>query len=257
MSKFVEDYRGNSILFLKFIEEEYLESFLSGNIYANNFEYFQKLEALSGERGIGDKNDGCLPIFNLQNITFQNNETGQIAYELPELPVIRISTELDSKTAVFCLYEMKAEDFVVINEDENEIRLLLRFTEEQRNSLRNEFKTKSHVVIIEPTLFINRLIQVCQMHNLIIDYKRVQYYQHGVNDEKRLSDFNNNTSDKCFWKEDYFKKQNEFRVVFRNKQIDHGQIILNIGNLLDFGLYMTIDELLNKEYILVYNLLKK
>lgn len=246
--------KGSSLLLLKFIEEQYLESFLDGNIYANNFGFFQKLESEYGIKGIGDKNDGCLPIYNLENLTVQNIESNEVVFTIPKVPVIRLSTEMDSKTAVFCLYDMALEDFEVIQDSENKLKLLMQFDDNKKEILRREFKGKTHVVIMDTLLFIDRLVKACDESGLSIVYDRVRYYQQGINDEKRLNDFNKNTTDKFFWKEEFFNNQKEFRVVFRNQLIDEGKNIVNVGDIRQIGFCLSVEELLEGKYELVYNI---
>lgn len=249
--------KGSSFLLLKFIEEQHLESFLNGKIYVNNFGFFQKLESEYGIKGIGDKNDGCLPIYNLENLTVQDTESNEVVFTIPKAPVIRLSVKIDSKTPLFCLYDMTLEDFEVIQDSKNKLRLLMQFNDNKKEAIRREFKGKTHVVIMDALLFIDRLTRACDESGLSIVYDRVRYYQEGVNDEKRLNDFNKNTTDKFFWKEEFFCNQKEFRVVFINQLIDSGKNILNIGNVRQIGFCLSVDELLEGKFELVYNIRKE
>lgn len=256
METICKEDKGSSMFFVKFIEEKYLDSFMKGDIFTNNFKYFQDLELIHGEKGIGDKKDGCLPLYKFTDIRLENIDNPEEYYCFPKADSFMFSNEKDNLTPVFCLYDISLEDVQVIRETDNELRLLLDFNDSKKQLLKKEFQGKTHIVIIEARAFINRIIQLSNKNGLMIDYGKVTYYEDGVNDEKRVNDYTENTSDKFLWKDNGFNNQNEFRIIFKNRPIHNGQTILNIGDMSQISFCKPIDEMLDSKFEVIYNFKK-
>lgn len=56
----VEGLETNDIIMAKFIKSEWVEDFLSGNLYMNNFDHFIEQEKNTKEKGQGDSYEAAL-----------------------------------------------------------------------------------------------------------------------------------------------------------------------------------------------------
>lgn len=241
-------------LFIKFGTKKNIESMRSGNIYTNNLKYFIDLEDKYNQVGIGDKDEATL-LLNDTKVQFKNSKTGEelsigkifFGQDIPEDVfgniVVRNQIDEHTKVPVLCLVVVNKNDLINVGED-----LILRFTDEVISRFKSEFKDYTHALVISAGDFAKRIKDTSKSININAQMDYIKYYDPNINQQERVNDYF--TWRRALWKKDYFKDQNEFRIIFDNSLIEEGQVLMNIGDLSDISLIYEIDEILNKDFAL-------
>ncbi|MFL8801150.1 MULTISPECIES: hypothetical protein [unclassified Clostridioides] len=244
-------------LLIKFGTKENLEKLKKGEIYTNNLKYFIDLEETYGKIGIGDRDESAL-LLNGVNFRFFEANTRKPVRPLKALLGIdmgdfefkasetRVRVEGYTRKPVFCLLGISKSDLEYVDK-----HLILSFDDNKIKYLEKEFGNYTHALIIEAGEFIKRIIKVTKTRDIGLEFGYVKYYNPNINQFERIRDFN--TSRRAFWKKDYFKRQQEFRIIFDNILIDSGQILINIGDISDISAMCEINDLLSKDFELELN----
>ena len=241
-------------LIIKFGKEEHIDSMRNGNIYTNNLKYFIDLEKDHGDIGIGDRDEATLLLNNVdlkitevdtgkevslghfmfgssgEGVKFNNN-------------TIRLQLDEHVKMPVLCLSGINKNEL-----KQTDSKYILKFSEDEINHFKEEFKDYTHALIMHAGPFIERISEAADAIGTRIYCGYVSYYDPSVNQEERVDDYN--SIRRAFWKKDLFKNQKEFRVAFDNKTIESGKVLINIGDISDISEKVTINELLDKNYSL-------
>lgn len=243
---FTEEMKKNPVAFLKFADELWkLESLQNGTLYMNTLGYFRKKEEEEKNKGMGDKNEGSLPITNI-NIKFYNRETNKLVYEGPALRCALTLAE-DLQKHVFCLFYLDFSSLKIIEEGTNYIKTLLTFTDEQIKDIEKSFG--KYVLIISWADFLNKVKEAFNKENIEWCADKVKYCDFTINNQERIDDFLNNRTSKYFWKDKYFENQKEYRIVVLNKDSDE-PIQLNIGDLSNCSFITTTEALFSNQFII-------
>lgn len=240
-------------LVIKFQTEENIKKLQSGDIYTNNLKYFIDLERESGQVGIGDKDEAALLISNIVDLKFSDTETGQdipiekaIFGELGNKVCLgktdaRIQVDDYTKTPVLCLLGINKQELSVVDGG-----LVLTFDDDKINKIKKEFEGYTHALIIEPASFTKRIIDTAKTKGIHAEMDYIKYYNPNINQAERMNDYG--SIRRAFWKKEYFKSQNEFRIAFDNSPIEHGEVLMNIGDISDISIMLDIETLLNKKF---------
>lgn len=241
------------LLLIKFQTEANIKKLQSGDIYTNNLKYFIDLERESGQVGIGDKDEATLLISNITDLKFSDLETGEdiqiekaILGELGRKVCLgktdaRIQVEDYTKTPVLCLLGINKQELNVVDGN-----LVLKFDDDKINKIKKEFKGYTHALIIEPASFAKRIIDTAKTKGINAEMDYIKYYNPNINQSERINDYG--SIRRAFWKKEYFKSQKEFRIAFDNIFIEHGQILINIGDISDISIMLDVETLLNKKF---------
>lgn len=240
-------YIENIAFFIKFGKEEHINSLYEGNIYTNNIDYYIKLEDISGEVGVGDRTELSTKISNIENMTFTNNETGERIFLPNILGNLEIHpTEEEKKMPVFCITAIRKDELL-----EDEEGAYFSFNKIDIDKLKKDFKDYTHAILIDPTYFVEKISLASEKEKKCVDMNMINYYDPGINQENRINEIT--THKKAFWKDNRFKSQKEFRIIFYEESIDNGLNLLNIDSLQDVSMIINKDEILDDQFKLRFN----
>jgi hypothetical protein len=240
LSERAEEYKGRILGFLKFGSElSHLESLRKGNIYMNNFNYFIELEKKTGKKGMGDKNEAAQVMSNME-INFYDPITNELMGTAHATSMNFRYDDYKFKP-VFCLYAITAEMFEIVEETEEYCNTALTFTYDQRQELLNSFG--EHVLYIKPE-FTTRISNYLNENDYAYTRGMVKYRDFSVNEKERLEAYHKQDTDSFFFKDIYFKNQNEYRLVILNNNVED-KLEINIGNLEDIAFLLNSQDVLN------------
>lgn len=214
---------------LKFVSPEYENDFIQGKLYMNTLQYFIKREKESGVRGVGDALEGSA-VFVDVDLNFKHPVTDEV---LMTGKAGRINFHSNNRilSPVLCMYSVDREVLKVESEDETHINTTPIIKKDDLEKLMSDFG--DNMLIINAAKFAERVLTICEEQNIICRMGKVEYYNFDKNYTDRINSYYNlDSSDICIIKDDYFKSQNEFRILLENVYND-GPFILDVGNLLD------------------------
>ncbi len=218
------------IFFLcKFFEKEkHAADFMVGRLYANKLSYFQRLEELEHAKR-GDKHEGIIA-WGQPGIVRIEIDGHDISNDLAG-PASLSSNRL-SELNVVCMhagYFKKADNRIL--EDLSQIRKQLLVPAECKKF--GQFA----VVIKNGPEFLNRVKIAAQRKGYRETHGLVKYY-----DPDTFSGFFPGISG-AFIKQQQFRLEREYRIVFETGSIGADAIVLDIGNLADIAMRSTLDEI--------------
>lgn len=232
-----DKYKDVKIL-VKFLKEEYLQDLLDGKLFMNKLGAFIEMEEKGESKGQGDKYEAAL-ITRLTNGTVMLAGTDKVIGTLKKGEIIE-RYEDAKRVPIFCFTDMTGDNFEVISETESTITVKVNVDKEQRDKLLFDFGEKA---VVLPNDFIVRVGRKLQQQNLELAFGNVTYLDNGVGDEMRKKAFDDGNLEMFFWKDDFFKYQQEYRLAVLGELVE-SHFILNIGELSEKPMVMnTVDFL--------------
>jgi hypothetical protein len=257
-------------LLIKFIESKYLDSFLQGNLYFSNAKIYRNLEEKQQQKGQGDKLEGILN-FTGYNTTMQSNDNPSKIYKLPDkIDFTSCFPYIDNKP-VFCLFACNANDCQTTETGS----VYLKFNEETKKQIQRDFpKSDKAIIIKNPKNFITKIMQkfnitkvdkvsyfhcntetalseemlnyICQSAKnagIISPTEVIMYGICPTTKEIKYLITTNNVWRLLFCKDNYFKGQQEFRIILPNENIFEPKEYNFDFNGVDFSVVDTYDLL--------------
>lgn len=228
---------------VKFGERDHMEQLQNGELYMHSLQYYIDLEKDKGNRIVGDKYEGKLPIKNVQMTIFDSKTHKEI------LSLSGSSATFDfgmSKYPVFCSLMFDNENRLLEDENEpiekeGEITAVFEygFTEKQRNEM-SEFGDTA-VIIHNVPEFIRRIEKAAKDAGVHVGHGPVSYYHD--NDREHIMQVMGQHGAAPLWKRDKYKDQREYRFYLDCEIADH--MILNIGDIHDISALLSAEEFLN------------
>lgn len=211
--------KGRFVL-IKIQRDKYIELFRKGKIYANCLNYFREKE----DNVIGDEQEGVL------------NGCNGGKYYIPQLQEVGEFSENDgfrtlhSNDYVFCMFSINIESGA------------FSFSKEQKENLSTFGDTA--LVITDAEEFFRRVCVALKKQNIDGTCGCVEYYTD--NDcFSRIQSIVKDISNHVFWKNSNYRYQQEFRMIFFNKNKQEDHIELDIGDISDISVIMSIEKLLS------------
>ena len=221
--------RSHVFFLCKFFEKEkHAADFMAGKLYANKLSYFQSLEEQERAKR-GDKHEGIIA-WGQPGIVRIEIDGHDISNDLAG-PASLSSNRL-SEFNVVCMHAghiRKADSRNL--EDLSQIRKQLLIPTECKKF------GKFAVVIKNGLEFLNRVKIAAQLKGYRETHGLVKYY-----DPDTFSGFFPGISG-AFMKQEQFRLEREYRIVFETGSIGSDAIVLDIGNLADIAMRSTIDEI--------------
>lgn len=235
------------LLLLKFGKKKNLEALQKGHFYTKNLKYYIECENKGGQ---GDEDEATL-ILNGIKAEAIDNKTNKIVFTCNSGKA-KLRKTGDEYTPIFCMNYIDSEDLENIKTENNITTAILKFPKDKLERFKKEFG--EYVLIISPVDFCNRIIDKFS-DEIGFKISKVQYDDYSINNVKRFEDFSQNNSDRFFWKCNSFKWQKEYRIVFSGIKVDDN-LKKDIGSIKRFTYLYSIDDLVNKEFTIKYELEK-
>ena len=206
----------NVFLLAKIFEnQKYMQDFCNGKLYMNSLAYFKDIEIIN-DKPRYDSYEGIRCYWQPQQCILELN--GHKFNNL--IAPITLYSHSNNYKNVFCMWSISSENDI--------LRGNIYIDEENKKF--GEYL----VVITSPKIFLERITSALQNSGLSAQVGLVEYY-----DEKTHLSFEENKE--VFHKVSNFSYQQEYRIAV-NTNIDNKPYILNIGNLEDISIILTIDE---------------
>lgn len=237
------------IILAKFGKEEHMKNLQKGEIYCKRLYYYSELEEKTGDRSIGDKNEGK-HIMNQCDIWLYNNEEGYY-YKIYNNVKVELELNKIKNMPVFCMVGLKTIDLELI-EEKNDSKKYNLNSEKLFKEFINNDQWESALVITNQSEFFERINNVCIKKDIKVKRKSVNYTDMGINLIDRDLDIENDIFNIAFWKDNFFKNQFEYRIIFPGIEIED-YIKIDIGDISDISKLIKKDRMLDflkKEYII-------
>lgn len=241
----IEGFDIKHFLMAKFTSKEWVSSFLEGNIYMNNFKHFIDQEKSSKVKGQGDAFEGAHVIeFSNAKIYTQDN----VLVGTAAMGNLIERYEAVNQIPMFCLANFSTNDFVVLEQTEDRIRVQLDIPSEDISKIKEIFNSDTVAITLSPYVFMERFKKAIDEDDSGLVYGIVEYADFKVLNEARKSSFNDGEVDFLFTKHDSLSYQKEFRFVLTNIETED-YVIKNIGNLSDIFVQINVDDFLTGTYL--------
>lgn len=245
----IDGFETKVFMFVKFIKKEWIDSFLDGNMYMNNFKYFIDQENSDSVKGQGDAFEGAHVIKFLNATAYTLDENGsEIKLADVESAALIERDPKVNKFPMFCLTCLGSHDYIVLEKTENIIKFKLNIPEEDKNKIKDTFNADIALVSISPFTFISRFRKVAEKLGCLCAH--VRYEDFKVYDTLKRENFIKGTADILFSKEVSLSYQKEFRFVLSDVQSDV-PFNLELGNLRDIFTPIDINDFFDETYIMV------
>lgn len=225
------------LILLKFGEYKYMKELQQGKIYCKNLKHYSDLEKRTGDRAMGDKNEGVN--IETEGIMYLcNPETGEIIKRYEQL---RVETEYCDmkKMPVYCMAAISREELQEIDHDKKQLLFMPR---EFFSKMNSEEYWEAALMIEDKAQFFNRIKTACDIVGIECRHKYVNYTKMEKNYINREKDIMKDIDNIPFWKDEYYKNQHEYRFVFTNIRVDDN-FVLDIGDISDISTLFDKEEL--------------
>lgn len=128
-------------LFVKFVRSEFLDDLLDGNLFMSPLGDFIDQEKRDKIRGQGDKYEGA-HVFGIMKAEIYDHETNQHIATATSGMVEETYSEI-CKTPVFCFIKFSSDDFVLVEETEDQYLFKLSISDEDKAKFLNSFGDKA------------------------------------------------------------------------------------------------------------------
>jgi len=234
---------------LKFVTPEYENDFIQGKLYMNPLQYFMNKEKVSGVRGVGDALEASA-VFVDVDLTFKNPVTDEVLMT-GKAGRIDFHSNERVQSPVLCMYSVDKDVLKVESEDETHINTIPFIDQADLEKLVSDFG--DNMLIIDAAKFAERVMRKCTEDNINFRMEKVKYYDFSRNFTDRINAYGNlDSSDICFIKDDFFKAQNEFRVLLGSIYTDSHHV-LDVGDLSDITTKFKISDFFSGQFALVFN----
>lgn len=241
----VEGLEHIDLIMAKFTNSQWTDDFLNGNLYMNNFNHFIEQEKRTKEKGQGDSFEGGL-ITEARDIKIYDQDNNLIMTSAKGTV-----TERYDAVKHIPLYSMalfNSTDFKVMNIEGNRVRFMLDIPPEDKENIRNAFKSDSVLLTFSPSVFVQRVKESLLPVDENLLCGPVKYVDYSVMDAKRRQDFDEMRPDFLFTKHHSLEYQREYRFVLPGIRSE-GPYTRNIGDLRDLFTAVSIDMFLDQSYI--------
>lgn len=224
------------LMLMKFNSEENLNKLRSGQLYMKNLKYYVDLEKTTGDKNVGDKDEGQLVLRNTK-FSMYTADTDRLVMQF-DAPKTSINFG-HLKYPVFCMFMFDYRNYVEEKLEGDKHTIKYQFTKMQRKEMPSF--GDSVLIIKDIYEFINRVEKGLSDagYRFKIDY--VRYY--GFNNSDYFMDVEKDNSRVAFWKKEKDSYQQECRILV-DACIDDF-LSVDIGDISDITVLLKTEELLN------------
>ncbi|ALV21079.1 hypothetical protein [Carnobacterium antarcticum] len=218
----------NQVFLIKFIDKEYLKSFLDGEIYFPLLKTFWDIEIKEEDKIRGDIYEGyfskLLPKGTKVSIKQEENDEW---FDFPITDIVQ--TKLKGEYGylpIACFSLIKVEELFLPIKN-NKVIINPNIIEELK-----KIKGKREMVIISKEAFLKKIKNQSEIDGLKNVSKRVDYYNHLKDSNIKEEEFEKGSLEVVFSKRLEYEYQREFRLLYDNKIYTENQV-LKIGDIRD------------------------
>lgn len=233
------------LIMAKFTSKEWVRSFIEGNIYMNNFKYFIDQEKQTRVKGQGDSYEGA-HVIEFANAKIYDEKGNLVG--TAEMGNVVERYEVVNRLPMFCVANFGAEDFKVLEQGEDFIKIQLDIPNEHIKKIKEVFQSDTVALTFSPHEFMKRFETKAKKEVMGLAYGMVTYADYKMQDEVRKESFDNGGVDVLFTKHNSLDYQKEFRFVLTKVETD-APITLSIGSLEDIFHIMDVDDFLTGTFI--------
>jgi hypothetical protein len=219
---------GMLLYFLKFTD--YPDSLLDGEIYMGTLKNYIEMEKVSGEKGRGDKFEAA-QVFNDLDVTISTYDSGEVVAK-GKAANLNIRFNGDENRPVYCLFALTDKHFKYLSEDDENMNFILDIKEDVIQHMLGKFS--GQLVLLNATEFLKRFVQKSREKGYSTAHGFVVYDDYAINNSKRVESYFERNQEVFFWKDKYFEKQNEYRLVVLDQEVEEA-LKVQIGDLNDIG----------------------
>ena len=203
-------YKDRPFFLIKYCKEEsHAKGLLNGNLFIRKAGAYKKIEEETGERGTGDKNEMSCPVPYGTDCSITIDALQQTF----KIPIVEgcessILDLRDLDMLIYCLtwIDYPEIDSIDIYENEKEIKCDICIPLKHMDT--EEYKYCA--VFTDPLAFCTEVKKYIENHNATYLQGLVIY---SSNTQQRFNDFANSSARRFFYKDNFFKGQNEYRIV--------------------------------------------
>jgi len=232
---------GILLYFLKFTD--YPDSLLDGEVYMGTLKNYIEMEKESGLKGRGDKFEAAQVFYDL-DVTMSTIDTKKVIAK-GKAANLYVRVNGDENKPVYCLFALTDKHFKYVSEDDENMHFILDIADDDVQHMLEKFS--SQLVLLQATELLKRFEQKSNEKDYAIAHGFVEYDDYFINNSKRLESYFKRSQDVFFWKDKYFEKQNEYRVVILNQEIEEA-LKFQIGDLNDIGEKYDAKEFFAKDF---------
>ncbi len=237
----IDEYKGHLFGLVKFTQ--YIDSLKSGNLYMNNLKYYIDLEKRTGIKGMGDKLEAS-HVVSEGTFKVYEQDTKNLVFEgIASSMTFRLNA--DEQVPVYCMYAVDGNVLEVIDEEDDFYTTKFKISNNQIESLVSEFGDK--MLFINPKPFLERVVSAFEEKGYSYKAAKVNYDNYEVNNTTRIDSYKKMNNDIFFWKDEYFKSQNEYRIVITDLMIDK-PLEINIGQINDISKEIKISDFFSDRF---------
>lgn len=238
----LEKFKGQLMGLVKFTQ--YTDYLKAGNLRMSNLKTYIDWEEESGIKGIGDKLEASRVFSDVGVKMYKAGTDVLVAEGVAES--MNFNVTADTLLPVYCMYAVDAEVLEITKEDDQFYYTKFSVPDETIKRLVEEFGDK--MLFINPAPFMERVQQVFQEKGYSLKADKVKYDDYSKNDSERLKSYKDKEStDVCFWKDNYFIDQNEYRIIVPNLSIEQ-PLEVNIGDISDIATEFKISEFFSEKF---------
>lgn len=237
----IESFDAPQLIMVKFTSKDWIDSFLDGSIYMNNFKHFIDQEESSKLKGQGDAYEGA-HVLEIISAKLYDQENRLLATASSGSLVER--HEIIKNIPMFCMASFGADDFIVLEHGEDYINLKLDIPAEDIKKIKETFKTDTVAVTVNPHAFIRHFDTVAKKKDLGLCRGMVDYCDYKILDTTRKKSFDEGEVDVLFTKHNSLSYQKEYRFVLTNVQSEKPYTI-ELGDLRSMFAKMDTDTFLS------------
>lgn len=246
MYEITPELKKKIIVLVKFSNSlDNLKSLQQGNLYLNTLEFFRNQEIKLMKKGMGDDFEGRF-ILNDLNLKFYDNMNGNLILE-GKANQSSITNQEDSEKHVLCTSYIDFSNLEIVQEKKESFTANIIFSDEEIKEFRENFG--KYALVISLSDFKKNLEKNFRNQGIEAVSDKISYNDFFKNHTNRIEPFINNTYEKYFWKDLYFKNQKEYRIIILNKDSKE-PIIINIDDMSSYSFLTTASELFENRFII-------
>lgn len=198
--------------FVKFVNQEYLDMLLDGDLYMNTLGHFIEQEERTNIRGQGDKYEGA-HVYDVYNVRIIDSSNNQIVATAGE-GTFKERYKSVKEIPIFCYTMFSAKDFKVIEEKRDSVSFVLDIDINDKNKILKNFGDKA---VLLPSNFIDLIREKADDLNLEYVISPVKYIDFSYISSDRKKQFEEGSVEMITWKEKHFDYQREMRFAILNR----------------------------------------
>lgn len=249
LSELVPDHN-KIIALLKFSKKKHLEDLSHGLLYMNQIKLFKEQEEKDGKRGQGDKYELAVTINDVEwKLTPIGSDKVFLKGKASE-SIFRSDDDLQNH--LYCATAITPDILEVVSHDKEtgiaKGRLVLP---DEMVEKAEEFG--DHVALINVGAFLELVDESAKKKGIKVVSNIVRYEDQSVNRSERFNAFNKGSLDLYFEKDNFFKYQNEYRLVAFGGDRS-GPLKLELGNINEHVSIIETSQLIENDLIFTIRL---